>query len=50
MLQVLVTISQKFYCREEAWAMQKLFTKKEEELKNGQVSKISKIIGTQMLT
>ena len=31
MLQVLVTISKKFYCREEAWAMQKLFIKKEKE-------------------
>ena len=27
MLQVLVAISQKFYYREEAWAMQKLFIK-----------------------
>ena len=40
MLQVLVAISQKFYYREEAWAMQKLFIKKkkerrEESIKNG---------------
>ena len=43
MLQVLV-ISQKFCCRKEAWAMQKLFIKKEKEelRKNGQVSEISK--------
>ena len=27
--KVFVAISQKFYCREEAWAMQKLFIKKE---------------------
>jgi hypothetical protein len=44
--KALVAISQKFYCRKEAWAMQKLFIKK--ELKNGQVSEISKIMGTQM--
>jgi hypothetical protein len=31
MLQVLIVISQKLYCREEAWAMQKLFMKKEEK-------------------
>ena len=31
MLQIPVTISQKFCCREEAWAMQKLFIKKEEK-------------------
>ena len=45
MLQVLVAISQKFYYREEAWAMQKLFIKKEEE-RNGQVSEISKTMST----
>jgi len=55
MLQVLVAISQKFCCRKEARAMQKLFTKEEkrkrEELrKNGQVSEILKTMGTQMLT
>ena len=33
MLQVLVAISQKFYCRKEAWAMQKLFMKKRIEKK-----------------
>ena len=46
MLQVFVTISQKFYCREETWVMQKLFIKKREEeesiRKNGQVSEILK--------
>jgi hypothetical protein len=31
MLQVLVAISQKFCYRKEAWAMQKLFIKKERE-------------------
>ena len=30
MLEVLVAISQKFYCRKKAWATQKLFRKKEE--------------------
>ena len=53
MLQVFVTISQKFYCRKEAWAMQKLFIKKErkkkEELRKiGQVSEILKTMGTLM--
>jgi hypothetical protein len=51
MLQVLVVISQKFCCRKEAWAIQKLFikkkeTKKKELRKNGQVSKIFKTMGT----
>ena len=49
MLKVLVAISRKFCCRKEAWSMQKLLIKKEkkEELrKNGQVSEISKTIGT----
>jgi hypothetical protein len=45
MLQVLVAISQKFCCQKEAWAMQKLFTKKEKKKrrreKNRQVSEIS---------
>jgi hypothetical protein len=40
----------KVHCRKEAWAMQKLFIKKEkikkELRKNGQVSEISKIMGT----
>jgi CRISPR/Cas system-associated exonuclease Cas4 (RecB family) len=42
-------ISQIFYCKKEAWAMQELFIKKKkkkrekkEELKNGQVSELSK--------
>ena len=52
MLQVLVAISQKFCWRKEAWAMQKLFIKnkkREESIgKNGQVSEISKTMGTQM--
>ena len=30
--KVLVAISQKFYCREEAWAMQKLFIKKKKNV------------------
>jgi hypothetical protein len=30
--KVLVAISQKFCCREEAWAMQKLFIKKKKDL------------------
>ena len=45
MLQVFVAISQKFCCREQAWAMQNLIRKKE---KNGQVSEVSKTMGTQM--
>ena len=55
MLQVLVAISQKFYCRKEAWAMQKLFIRKKKRekrkkklRKNGQVFEISKKMGTQM--
>ena len=50
MLQVLVAISQKFCSKEEAWAMQKLFKKRERKekklRKNGQVSKIFKTMGT----
>ena len=50
MLQVLVAISQKFYYRNEAWAMRKLFIKKrkrkKELRKNGQVSEIFKTMGT----
>ena len=48
MLQVLVAISQKFYCRKAAWAMQNLFIKRKEKKqrkrieKNGQVFKVSK--------
>jgi hypothetical protein len=30
--KVLVVISQKFCCREEAWAMQKLFIKKNKKM------------------
>ena len=48
MLEVLVAISQKFYCRKKAWAMQKLFMKKKEMRTNGQVSEILKTMGTQM--
>ena len=33
--KVRVAISQKFYCREEAWAMQKLFIKKEKKKRIG---------------
>jgi hypothetical protein len=46
MFQVLVAISQKFCCQKQAWALQKLFIKKKR--KNGQVSEISKTMGTQM--
>jgi hypothetical protein len=50
MLQILVTISQKFCCREEAWAMQKLFIKKEkkkkENYKSREVFEIFKTMGT----
>ena len=52
MFQVLVAISQKFYCRKEAWGYAKVIHKKRErrekrkELrKNGQVSEIFKIMG-----
>ena len=49
---IFFAISQKFYCRKEAWAIEKLLIKKEkrkkELRKNGQVSKISKTMGTQM--
>jgi hypothetical protein len=53
MLQFLVVISQKFYCRKEAYDYAKVIhkkEKKEKELKkrNGQVSKIYKTLGTQM--
>jgi hypothetical protein len=39
MLQVLVAISQKFYCREKAWAMQKLFIKKKKKKKKISINK-----------
>ena len=44
MLQVLVAISQKFCCRKETWGYAKVIHKKER--KNGQVSEISKTMGT----
>ena len=34
MFQILVAIFQKFCCRKEAWAMQKLLRKKEKEKKD----------------
>jgi hypothetical protein len=37
-------LSQKFYCRKEAWGYAKVIHKK--EIKNGQVSKIFKTMGT----
>ena len=49
MLQVHVVVSQKVYCREEAWAMQKLFIKKEkkkEELKKWTSVRSIKTMGT----
>ena len=47
MLQVLVAISQKFRCKEEAWAMQELFIKKErKELKKWTSVRIIKTMGT----
>ena len=33
MLQDLVVISQKFYCKKEAWVMQKLFKKRVKKLR-----------------
>ena len=42
-LQVLVNISQKFYCREEAWAMQELFIKKRKK----RVEKMDKCLNYQ---
>ena len=53
MLQVLVNVSlEKFpIVEKEAWAMQKLFIKEKESIgKNGQVSEITKRMGTQMPT
>jgi hypothetical protein len=46
MLQVLVTISLKFCYRKETWGYAKVIHEKEGELKNGQMSKISKTMGT----
>ena len=45
MLQVPVSISQKFCCRKETWGYAKVIHKK---IKNGQVSEIFKIMGTLM--
>ena len=45
MLQVLVAISQKFYCRKEAWSYAKVIHKKKMR-KNGQVFDIFKTMGT----
>ena len=42
MLQVLVAISQKFCCRKEAWAMQKLFIKRQKKKKKRVEKKIYK--------
>ena len=49
MLQVLVTISQKFYCKKEAWGYAKVIHKKrKKELKkmDTKVSEIFKTMGT----
>ena len=54
MLQVLVAISLKFCCKKEAWGYAKVIRKKgkikkkQKWRKNGQVSEISKTMGTQM--
>ena len=50
MLQVLVAISQKFYCKKETWGYAKVIHKKEKKelRKNGQVFEIFKTMGTQM--
>jgi hypothetical protein len=50
MLQFLVAISQKFYCRKEAYGYAKVIHKKrrKREGKNGQVFEISKTMGTPM--
>ena len=49
MLQVLVAISQKFCCRKEACDYAKVIHEKKEYWeKNGQVSEISKTMGTSM--
>ena len=54
MLQILVAISQKFYCSQKKHeAMQKLFMKRQKKKKsvekNGQVFDIYKTMGTPML-
>ena len=46
-----MSLLKSFNYRKEAWAMQELFIKKEKKRvlkKNGQVSEISKIMGTQI--
>jgi hypothetical protein len=50
MLQVLIAISQSFLVEKRHGAIQKLFIKKKEKSigKNGQVSEISKTMGTRM--
>jgi hypothetical protein len=49
MLQVLVVIFQKFYCKEEACGYVKVIHKKEKRIeKNRQASEISKTMDTQM--
>ena len=50
MLQVLVAITQKFGCRKEAWGYAKVIHEKKRRRlrKNGQVSGISKTMGTHM--
>ena len=44
MLQILVSISQKFYCKKETWAMQMLFIKKERKEKKRVEKKIDKCL------
>ena len=48
MLQVLVAISKKFYCRKEAWGYAKVIHKKRKrrEKMDTKVSEISKTMGT----
>jgi hypothetical protein len=49
MLQFLITISQKFCCREDACGYAKVIHEKRRRIgKNGQVSEISKTMGTPM--
>jgi hypothetical protein len=52
MLQVLVAISQKFCYKKVVWGYAKVIHEKQKKelRKNGQLSEISKIMGTQMLT
>ena len=46
MPQVLVAISQKFYCIKEAWAMQKLFRKKRKKVEKKMDTKVFEILKT----